>query len=77
VFGGADCGFLGVSVVSCSGVWWFLVVRRFDPERAEPLYKLVHEALVANTSAQATAAVPGPGWRSSLSPVCSIYCGLG
>jgi uncharacterized protein (UPF0297 family) len=26
--------------------WWFLVVRRFDPERAGPLYRLVYEALV-------------------------------
>jgi uncharacterized protein (UPF0297 family) len=26
--------------------WWFLVVRRFDPERAGPVYRLVYEALV-------------------------------
>jgi uncharacterized protein (UPF0297 family) len=28
------------------GGWWFLVVKRFDPERAGPLYRLVYEALV-------------------------------
>jgi hypothetical protein len=33
-------------------------------------------APVADASAQATAAVPGPNRSSSLSPVCSIYCGL-
>jgi hypothetical protein len=27
-------------------VWWFLVVRRFDPERAGPVSRLVYEALV-------------------------------
>ncbi|MFZ8792312.1 MAG: hypothetical protein ACO2O2_00275 [Acidilobaceae archaeon] len=57
--------------------WWFLVARRFDPERAGPLYKLVYEALAADASTQATVAVPSPGWSSSLSLVCSIYCGLG
>ena len=38
--------------------WWFLVARRFDPERAGPLYKLVYEALAADASTQATVAVP-------------------
>jgi uncharacterized protein (UPF0297 family) len=28
------------------GGWWFLVVKRFDPERAGPVYRLVYEALV-------------------------------
>jgi uncharacterized protein (UPF0297 family) len=37
---------LGVGVVSCRLGWWSLVVKRFDPERAGPLYRLVYEALV-------------------------------